>query len=519
MTLINWRFSSFSRNSQPQTRTGKQVCLIGITVFLLTGLCLSQSPSDWPQFHNTNMQRFNPNETVLNVNNVGNLQLKWSYASGGAPSDPAVANGVVYFSSGGKLYALNASTGALLWSAPYGGSSPAVASGLVYVGSGKNVYALNASTGALLWTYPTVSGPSTPAVTSGVVYVGSGNNVYALSANAGALLWSYATGGGVPSPAVANGVVYAGSGDGNLYALNANTGAELWSYPTGTPGPDSPVVADGVVYIDPQSGNLHALDASTGALLWTYPVGDTRYSATTPAVANGVVYAGSYKGPLCALNAKTGALLWSVYNSEIPVYSPAVANGVVYGGSDWVAGWDAATGVSLWEYDFAANHPPSSASSSVAVANGMVYIGVGNGDLDAFSLSGADLNLRLVDYPTPVVQGALLTYAFKIWNLGPEIATHEVLTTQVPTGTTFSSISISGTPGIGSCTHPAVGASGPVICKEGSRMAPNTTWTVRMTVQVTAPVGTVITQTAKASEDTLDPNLANNVAIVRNTVQ
>ena len=133
-------------------------------------------------------------------------------------------------------------------------------------------------------------------------------------------------------------------------------------------------------------------------------------------------------------------------------------------------------------------------------------------------LVGADLYLRLADYPTPVVHGALLTYAFKIWDLGPAIATHEVLTTQVPPGTTFSGISISGTPGIGSCTHPAIGQSGPVVCYEGSRMAANTTWTVRMTVKVTAPVGTIITQTAKASEDTFDPNLANNVAIVRNTV-
>jgi len=62
-------------------------------------------------------------------------------------------------------------------------SSPAVANGVVYVGSGSNVYALNASTGALLWTYTTASGvSSSPAVANGAVYVGSGGgvgNVYA----------------------------------------------------------------------------------------------------------------------------------------------------------------------------------------------------------------------------------------------------------------------------------------------------------------------------------------------------
>ena len=78
-------------------------------------------------------------------------------------------------------------------------SSPAVANGVVYVGSDdNNVYALNASTGALLWSYTTGSTVvSSPAVANGVVYVGSSDdNVYALNASTGALLWSYTTGDG-----------------------------------------------------------------------------------------------------------------------------------------------------------------------------------------------------------------------------------------------------------------------------------------------------------------------------------
>ena len=39
---------------------------------------------NWSQFHRQNMQRWNPYETVLNVNNVGNLALLWSYTTGGA---------------------------------------------------------------------------------------------------------------------------------------------------------------------------------------------------------------------------------------------------------------------------------------------------------------------------------------------------------------------------------------------------------------------------------------------------
>ena len=53
--------------------------------------------------------------------------------------------------------------------------SPAVAEGVVYAASADgNLYALNASTGALVWKYTGVTGTwSSPAVANGVVYVGS----------------------------------------------------------------------------------------------------------------------------------------------------------------------------------------------------------------------------------------------------------------------------------------------------------------------------------------------------------
>ena len=58
----------------------------------------------------------------------------------------------------------------------------------------------------------------------------------------------------------------------------------------------------------------------------------------------------------------------------------------------------------------------------------------------------------------------------------------------------------------------------PIVCHENSVMAPNTTWTVRLTVKVTAPAGTVITENAAATAYNTDPNLANNKATVSLTV-
>jgi outer membrane protein assembly factor BamB len=491
------------------------------------------SPADWNQFHRDNMQRWNPYETVLDVNRVKDLKLKWSASNFYFSDSPAVVNGVVYFSGSGNTYARSASTGALLWSYPAGGGAPAVANGVVYVGSGDgNVYALNASTGTKVWSYATGDQIlSAPVVADGIVYVGSyDNNVYALNASTGTKVWSYTTGSFVfSSPAVANNVVYVGSNDGNIYALHAGTGVKLWSVTLGISVFSSPAVANDVVYVASVEGNLYALKASTGATLWTYIIGKSVVSS--PAVANGVVYIGSEvfgvpgaEDNVYALNATTGAKLWSSATGGYTFVhsSPAVANGVVYVGSidqpgitstGIVSAFDARTGAKLWTYD-----TPYFVVSSPAVVGGVLYVTSDNA-IYTFSV-GADLFLRIWPSTTTVHQGDLLTYAFPVWNLGPDAADQEVLNTQVPEGTVFDYIRISGTPGLGTCTHtPYLGAGPiPIVCHENANMALNTTWTVRLTVKVTAPAGTVITENAATMADTTDPNMANNTATVILTV-
>jgi len=507
-----------------------------------TSATTTSSAADWTEFMRDNMQRWNPYETVLNVNNAGGLQLKWIFDSklpGGIieNSSPAVVNGVFYVGSYDRnVYALDAGTGEKLWSYDTGNflsSSPAVANGVLYIGTSNtlhggtvrlgSVLALNAATGARLWSFATTDFvESSPAVANGVVYIGCDNGtLYALSASTGAVLWSFATEGPVVSPpAVANGVVYAASDDYNVYALNAGTGAKLWSFATQGPFTASPAVANGVVYVGSWDNNVYALNATTGAKLWSYDTNDAVISST--AVANGVIYVGSADN-VYALNAATGAELWNFATNSTVTSSPAVANGIVYVGS-----WDsnlyalnATTGAKLWRYTITSIGWP--VATSLAVVDGVVYgsggqLGGSQGDFYAFSV-GADLYLRMQPTPTTVHQGDLLTYAFPIWNLGPDNAIHEVLNTQVPAGTTFDYIRISGTPGLGTCSTPPYQRTGQIVCHENASMAGNTTWTVRLTVKVTAPSGTVITENAATMSDTLDPNLANNTATVSTTVQ
>ena len=126
------------------------------------------------------------------------------------------------------------SNGSLLWRFNIGDkirSSPAVGNGVVYQGANNGyVYALNASTGSVIWQYAAVSSgvESSPAVIGGIVYVGylwDGHNGYvmALNATTGTLIWRFATNSGIESsPAIVNGTVYVGSYDGYLYALSGS---------------------------------------------------------------------------------------------------------------------------------------------------------------------------------------------------------------------------------------------------------------------------------------------------------
>ena len=345
--------------------------------------------TNWTQFRYSALHKgANPVENVLSPANVSAIDRDWSFTTGGSvSSSPAVVNGVVYVGSDDtNLYAVNAATGAQLWSFATSSnvSSPAVANGVVYVVGNGNVYALNAATGAQQWTQPIGSdSTSPPTVANGTVYVGLGASIYAFNAATGAQQWTFTTGEVVDgAPAVANGVVYAGSVDGNLYALNASTGAQLWSFAAGEVE-TAPAVANGVVYVGSDGGNIYALNAATGAQLWSFAIGSNVFSS--PAVTNGVVYVGSNDGNVYALDAATGTQLWSYTTGNSVGSSPAVANGVVYVGSndDNIYALDAATGTRLWSYTTG-----GPVGSSPAVVNGVVYVGSDDGNLYAFDLAG-----------------------------------------------------------------------------------------------------------------------------------
>jgi outer membrane protein assembly factor BamB len=148
--------------------------------------------TDWPQSgYDAAHDGYNPFERVINLSNVGSLQLAWSFSTGSSnPAGNVVeANDILYAASAdGTLFALDTATGSELWSFPTGsgygtsGATPAVDRGVVFsvcnVASGnQGICAINAKTGALKWSYA-VSGATTfaetpPVLDNDYVYFGA----------------------------------------------------------------------------------------------------------------------------------------------------------------------------------------------------------------------------------------------------------------------------------------------------------------------------------------------------------
>ncbi|MBN1263037.1 MAG: PQQ-binding-like beta-propeller repeat protein [Candidatus Pacebacteria bacterium] len=100
-------------------------------------------------------------ETGYRINN----KIIWIFdqAEAGFETNPLVVNNIVYVGNrDGKMYALNSTTGSLLWSHQTGGPilfSAAYADNVIYFAANDaHAYALNATTGARVWKSPKLPG-------------------------------------------------------------------------------------------------------------------------------------------------------------------------------------------------------------------------------------------------------------------------------------------------------------------------------------------------------------------------
>ena len=292
--------------------------------------------------------------TTLFALNATNGATLWSSNLGGSLfwSGSCYENGRVFALNGsGLLRAFDGATGNVIWSALLPGQSmftsmPTVRNGVIYTGgagSGGTVYAVDATNGALLWTQSVMNGDhSSPAVTSDGVYVSYAcPNVYKLDPATGAVIWHFApgcSGGGGKTPALYNNRLYVRDLTGSIH--DTFTGAQIGSFVakntpafSGTRG----FFLEGPNFFG-SFGTLRGRDVDTNAVLWSF-AGDGQLQSAVLAV-NDYVYVGSASGKLYAVNAATGQQVWETqagtsipyvdeHNVSQPVTSFAAGEGLL----------------------------------------------------------------------------------------------------------------------------------------------------------------------------------------------
>jgi outer membrane protein assembly factor BamB len=201
----------------------------------------------------------------------------WTYQAGGAvKASPSLSGGVLYFGDySGRLQAVSEQTGRRVWISQSEGallgsgtfySTAAVVYGRVFLGNTDGrIYAYDASTGALDWAVQTGAYVySSPAVTNApglgpTLYAGSYDGTfYALNARTGQISWKFDGHGRISGSATIIGriVYFSDLGTHRTYGLGISTGRMLFEKDTGA---FDPVISDGTdVYLTGDTG-LYAL--------------------------------------------------------------------------------------------------------------------------------------------------------------------------------------------------------------------------------------------------------------------
>ncbi len=205
----------------------------------------------------------------------------WKYQTGGwIKSSPTISEGAVYITSEtpntGTIYKVDAVNGNLIWktSIPYeiqftGGNdmigTPTVADGKVFTSANlRTYYALNAQTGAIIWSFTNPEANefivSSPIYLNGQVFVVDKFDITSLNASTGKKIWNTFTGDEYyVSPSYANGKIYLVTSERNLFIFNAVTGEKLLGYMLPSATWSSPTLYGGKLYIGDKDWNLYCL--------------------------------------------------------------------------------------------------------------------------------------------------------------------------------------------------------------------------------------------------------------------
>lgn len=258
------------------------------------------------------------------------------------------------------LIAIRASDGTKRWQfqlpqADLRTVASAVSGGQAYVATDTMVYALDTTSGRVLWAAE--AGPQVQAllVAGETVYVSSTAQVYALRAHNGSVLWSLAVDGQEATLLTLDGTtLYVGGNESlSLLALEALTGAIRWTYQA---APDDPVVAiqpAGQALVVQTHHALLVLNAGDGGVRWQQALFaewvDVQQDLLYLAWIDGATGASGLR----ALRLSDGGLVWQT-DTEVAIDGEPVALTPetifrVTGNGAALSAWRTSDGTQLWQ--------------------------------------------------------------------------------------------------------------------------------------------------------------------------
>ncbi|MEM3731342.1 MAG: PQQ-binding-like beta-propeller repeat protein [Candidatus Bathyarchaeia archaeon] len=359
---------------------------------------------------------------------VGTPDVLWSmYLNSSVVSSPIVADGIIYIATlSGKIYALDFKTGEEFWTLDTNctiSSTPSFNSGMIIFGTERpgRIYALDACTGALRWLYEIPEGgvvQCSPAIVDGKVIIGSSDGyLRCFSQFDGELLWESYVGGKPSSPAISNQTVFTTCP--YISAVNITNGALIWRYVTNWPVFSAPAVADGLVFIGAENDDkVFTLDQRTGEHVWSHKTGGW---LTSPAVDSSkkLVIAGCRDARTYCLSEFTGYLKWQYISAPNHLSAPTISeDGLVYFGSTdgYVYCLNEETGREIWKYDVG-----SPIVSSPVVACQHLIVASEEGKLLCFGLKFPEHNIAIL-YANisshTIREGSRLNLNFTVKNYG-----------------------------------------------------------------------------------------------------
>ncbi|MBD3289070.1 PQQ-binding-like beta-propeller repeat protein, partial [candidate division KSB1 bacterium] len=280
-------------------------------------------------------------------------KILWTFQTGAeVVTEPAANSDTLFITSGdGYCYALNAKSGLEYWRKQVAKaifSSPTYADGKVFFGAADScVYSLRSSDGSVIWIYKTDGHvKAQPAVKYNKVLVGAWDGYfYCLSTLNGELKWRKQISDNIyysaatSNPLIEIDNVFFASHEHTVFSYDIDTGNLQWQHLVSDnhkPGYSSPLEFDDKIVLGSISGHLFALDDDNGDEIWTTALADSLDSIfdSSPVLNYPSVVTGSINGMIYSVYIDTGVMNWTHKLSEKYIFATTVAKrGTVYVGS------------------------------------------------------------------------------------------------------------------------------------------------------------------------------------------